>query len=156
MRFAWSGLTLMIAGLAVSISAGDTPAPSAPPKAQDPPPNLLKIPSRKEAMAMKLKSTQTIIEGIAVNDFGKIDAAAKDLIAVSNLTDFLTAFKGKEYQFHVEIFRRPAETIMAKAKEKNMDGVMMAYNDLTLSCLKCHQAMRDNKFEISVRPESNR
>ncbi|CAN5239994.1 hypothetical protein BH11PLA2_BH11PLA2_09770 [soil metagenome] len=126
----------------------DSPKSEFAPKA--PEPNLLKFPSRKEAMVMKLKSSQGILEGIALNDFDKIESAARELIAVSNYTDFLNAFKGPEYAFHVQIFRRPVETIARKAKDKNMDGVMMAYNDMTLSCLKCHQAMRDNKFEVNL------
>ena len=50
----------------------------------------------------------------------------------------------------METFRRPAEAMVKKAKERNIDGVMVAYNDLTLSCLKCHQAMRDKTFEIDL------
>jgi hypothetical protein len=132
--------------------------PPAPPKSELGPkiaePNLLKFPSRKDAMEMKLKSSQVILEGIALSDFGKIETAAKQLIAVSNYTDFLHAFKGNEYEFHIQSFRRPAETIAKKAKAKNMDGVMVAFNDMTLSCLKCHQAMRDNCFEVIVKVEN--
>jgi len=61
----------------------------------------------------------------------------------------MNAYKGQEYQFHVEMMRRPAENIAKKAKDKNMDGVMLAFNDLTLSCLKCHQGMKLDKFEIT-------
>jgi cytochrome c556 len=105
--------------------------------------------TRKEAMDMKLKSSQAILAGIALNDFEKIRAAADELITVSNVNDFLNAYKGAEYQFHMQLFRRPVEMIATKAKDKNMDGVLVAYTDMTLSCLKCHNAMRDNKFEIA-------
>ena len=110
----------------------------------------LKLPTRKETMALKLKSTHAILEGIALNDFDKIQIASKELVATSRVADFLNAYKGPEYQFHIQTFRRPAEAISKKAKEKNIDGVMVAYNDLTLSCLKCHQAMRDKTFEIDL------
>ena len=116
------------------------------PKPQDP--DRLKLPTRKELMALKLKNTQAILEGIALNDFDKIQTASKELVATSRAADFLNAYKGTEYQFHIQTFRRPAEAIAKKAKEKNIDGVMVAYNDLTLSCLKCHEAMRDKTFEI--------
>jgi nitroimidazol reductase NimA-like FMN-containing flavoprotein (pyridoxamine 5'-phosphate oxidase superfamily) len=113
-------------------------------------PNLRNLPTRKEAMDMKLKSSQAILAGIALNDFEKIQTAANELITVSNVNDFLNAYKGAEYQFHMQLFRRPVEMIVTKAKDKNMDGVLVAYTDMTLSCLKCHQAMRDNKFEIAL------
>jgi hypothetical protein len=113
-------------------------------------PNKLILPTRKEAMALKLKSSQELLEGIALNDFAKIQKAANNVIVVSNVSEFLNAYKGAEYQYYVKIFRQPAETIGRKAKDRNMDGVMVGYNDLTLSCLKCHEAMRDNKFEIRL------
>lgn len=145
-------LTLLAAVPGAMLCTGSAAVPPEPPQpkadAKILEPNRLKFPSRKEAMALKLKSSQGILEGIALNDFGKIENAANELIAVSNFTDFLHAFKGQEYQFHIQIFRRPAETIAKKAKDKNMDGVMVAFNDMTLSCLKCHQSMRDNRFEV--------
>ncbi len=123
---------------------------------QVPEPNLLKLPSYKEAMQMKLKASQSILEGIALNDFKKIQAAGEEIVMVSNVSDFLRAYTGKEYLFHVELLRRPAETIASKAKEKNIDGVMIAYNELTLSCLKCHQAMRGKKFTMLDRQDGTR
>lgn len=142
-------LVIALAARSVAVPPDDPPKPKA--DAKDlPEPNKLKLPTRKEAMALKLKSSQSLLEGIALNDFEKIQTAANDILVVSNLTEFLNAYKGAEYQFHVKIFRMPAETIARKAKERNMDGVMVAYNDLTLSCLKCHQAMRDRKFEIDT------
>lgn len=47
---------------------------------QVPAPNLLKLPSYKEAMKMKLKSSQNILEGIALNDFDKIQIAAEEIV----------------------------------------------------------------------------
>lgn len=146
---------LLVAGVCLRESVGneDTPPTAGTPPTkvapEPPPPNPLKLPTRKEAMEMKLKSCQYLLEGIALTDFRKIEDAAKELIAISNLTDFLNAYRGVEYAFHVEIFRRPAETIQKKAADKNIDGVMVAYNDLTLSCLKCHQAMRDKRFDVN-------
>lgn len=126
--------------------------PSAKPKADDVKEKLKALPTRKEAMDLKLKSSQAILAGIALNDFDKIEKAADELITISNVNDFLNAYKGAEYQFHMQLFRRPVEMIAKKAKDKNMDGVLVAYNDMTLSCVKCHNGMRDKKFEIATDP----
>jgi hypothetical protein len=135
------------------VSANGAPAPAVLPHAEpqkkdgdQPEPKPLKLMTRQEAMQLKLKAAQTILEGIALNDFAKIAAAADQMIKVSNAADFINAYQGKEYLFHVELMRRPSEAISQKAKDRNIDGVMVAYNELTLSCLKCHQAMRDKKF----------
>ena len=124
----------------------DVGQPKTPPKD----PNPLKLPTRQEVMAAKLKYSQAVLEGIALNDFDRIETAAKELLRVSNASEFLNAYRGPEYQFHTMTFRRIAETLPQKAKDKNIDGVMVTYNDLTLSCLKCHQAMRDKKFDARI------
>lgn len=152
-RYTWLVLvviaTLLLLGVCTRIAG--VPPTGTTPDTPPPQPNLLKLPTYKEAMTMKLKSSQGILEGIALSDFAKIQTSAEAIISVSNVADFQKAFKGKEYAFHLELFRRPAETIIVKAKEKNIDGVMIAFNDLTQSCLKCHQAIRDNRFEIVER-----
>ena len=155
-----STLKIFAAVALIAFVAAGTPAsavpdePPAKPADDDVKGKLKKLPTRKEAMAMemKLKSSQAILAGIALNEFDKIQTAADELITISNVNDFLNAYKGAEYQFHMQLFRRPVETIAKKAKEKNMDGVLVAYTDMTLSCVKCHDGMRDKKFEIATDP----
>ena len=139
---------LLLLALTSRTAALPPDAPKTGINAKPPDEERLKLPTRKETMALKLKSTQAILEGIALNDFNKIQTASDELVRTSRVADFLNAYKGQEYQFHMQTFRRPADAISKKAKEKNIDGVMVAYNELTLSCLKCHQAMRDKTFEI--------
>ena len=38
-----------------------------------------------------------------------------------------------------------AETLAAKAKDKNLDGATLAYLDMTLSCVACHNHFRGKK-----------
>ncbi len=136
-----AGVGLLTAG------AGWADKPADPP-AKDPP----KLPTKKEVMAAKLKFTQTILEGIAVNDYDKISTASDDLVRLLRATDFLNAYKGEEYTFQVKLFKRAGEAVGTKARDKNMDGVMVAYHELTGTCLKCHQGMRDKKYDASITP----
>lgn len=144
------GLCFLVAGA----SRSDVPKTDTPPKTDDPkakpPAGDLKLPTKKQVMAAKLKESQSILEGVALNDFDKVTAAADELMRVTRANDFLNAYKGDEYKFHMTTFRRAAEMVSKKARDKNMDGVMVAYNDLTLSCLKCHQAMRDKVFDARL------
>ena len=41
------------------------------------------------------------------------------------------------------VFRRSAETMARRARERNLDGATLAYLDLTMTCVKCHQTTRD-------------
>jgi hypothetical protein len=136
-----AGVGLLTAGFGWADKPADPPAKDEP-----------KLPTRKELMAAKLKHTQTVLEGIAVNDFARIITAADELVRVSRANDFLNAYKGEDYMFQVKQFRQAAEAVGVKAERKNMDGVMVAYNELTGTCLKCHQAMRDKKFDARLTP----
>jgi cytochrome c556 len=40
-------------------------------------------------------------------------------------------------------FRRAAEKIIDKAKAKNIDGVTLAYFEMTMSCVRCHEYVRE-------------
>lgn len=110
-------------------------------------PQKFKFVTKEELMAAKLKGTQAVLEHVALNDFPKLVETAEDLAQIAKTVAFLNAYKGKEYEFHITTFRRAAETMGIKAKERNMDGVLVAFNDMTLTCLKCHQGIRDKKFE---------
>ena len=66
---------------------------------------------------------------------------------LSQAAEFLNAYKSREYEIQINIFRRAAETVSKKAKDKNLDGVTLAYVDMTMTCLKCHQHTRDPKAD---------
>jgi cytochrome c556 len=137
-------VTVVGGALAAVVGGADPP--------KDKPKEEPKLPTKKEVMAAKLKLTQQVLEGIAVNDFNKVDTAADELTRLSRATAFLDAYKGEEYRFQMTTFKKAVTAVGMKAKDKNMDGVMVAYNDLTLSCVKCHQGMRDNKYDARLVP----
>jgi hypothetical protein len=47
------------------------------------------------------------------------------------------------YEVQTNNFRRAAETLIQKAKAKNLDGATLAYVDMTVTCVRCHQYCRD-------------
>lgn len=148
-RFA---LLVGIGLLTAAVGYADKPANPPADKPGDKPPAAAepKVPTKKELMAAKLKHTQSILEGIAVNDLDKVLTGSDELVRVMRANDFLNAYKGEEYRFQLKLFERAAESVGKKAKDKNMDGVLVAYHELTVSCLKCHQAMRDKKFDARL------
>jgi cytochrome c556 len=93
-------------------------------------------------MEKKLKSSQTLLEGIAINDFAKITRSAEDLIQLSNTAEWFV-LKTPRFEMHSNEFRRAAETIVQKAKDKNLDGVALAYLDMTMTCIRCHRYVRE-------------
>jgi len=100
--------------------------------------------SKAEAKIMqdKLKAGQKMLEGIALAKFDIITGSADELIHLTNLAEW-QVHKTPKYELFTNEFRRAAENVVAKSKAKSMDGVTLAYFELTMSCVRCHQYLRE-------------
>jgi hypothetical protein len=115
-------------------------------------------PERPEAvhqlMVGKLKSAQALLEGLAMNDFTKITRSAEKLIDLSRSEEWFL-LKTPRYELHSNEFRRAAEKIVRKSREKNLDGAALAYFDMTMSCLRCHEYVREVRDARRNLPPAN-
>ena len=96
-------------------------------------------------MRKKLEYSQKVLEGITTQDFKMILANAEELIAISKETEWKVV-KTTKYEVHSNDFRREAEDLIKAAKEKNVDAAALAYVDLTLTCVKCHKHVREERM----------
>jgi hypothetical protein len=96
----------------------------------------------KKIMEDKLKNSQKILEGIALNDYDKISRSAGELIQLTKMEEW-HVLKTPRYEMHSNEFQRAAELVIQKAKNKNLDGVTLAYFEMTMSCVRCHQYVRE-------------
>src|SRR5262245_23251613 len=125
------------------VAGADDQGKGKPPAAGQLP--VVQLPNRKQIMDDKLKYAQQVLTGLSLNDREKIKTASEKLVALSKIAEWLNADKTDEYQFQMTLFRRAARTIGRKAEERNVDGVMLAYIELTQTCLRCHQYERDTR-----------
>jgi hypothetical protein len=102
-------------------------------------------------MEQKLKQSQKLLEGIALSDFDKITKSAEELIQLTK-TEEWQKFKTPRYLTYTAEFRDIAEGLIAKAKAKNIDGVTLAYFQMTVSCVHCHQYIREVRDARLDRP----
>lgn len=123
----WMVVATVVAGMAAAGTAREQR-----PKA-DPPPNF---------MRRKLQDTQAVLNGLAVKDFGMIEASSEALILLSAKAEF-QLLKTPEYRRYADDFRRDAEALSRAAKQKNLDEAALAYVQLTLNCVNCHKHVRD-------------
>jgi hypothetical protein len=96
----------------------------------------------KALMRDKVKNSQALLEGLALADFGKCRSSAEELLRISNTAEWVI-LKTPQYDLHSNEFRRAAEVIVQKSREKNLDGVALAYGDLVRACVRCHQYVRE-------------
>ena len=105
-------------------------------------------------MLDKLNNAKLLLEGIALADYKKIGGSADRLIQLSKTADWFVV-KTPRFEMHTNEFRRAAENIGAKARERNLDGVTLAYFDLTMACVRCHQYVRDVRDARGPQPRGN-
>lgn len=122
---------IALAGIAALLLASQDSAPS---QAQDK--RLSKL------MTAKLENAQKLLEGIALSDFKKINSSADALLALTKTEEWAMR-KTPRYEMFTNEFQRSLETLSRKAKDKNIDGTTLAFFDMTMSCVRCHQYVRE-------------
>jgi hypothetical protein len=103
--------------------------------------------SRKtaELMQRKLRESQKVLEGVAIGDFAGIANHAQELIEVSRAASF-RVLKTPRYELYSREFQQIAEALVKNANDKNIDAAALSYVDLTLTCVKCHKHVREERM----------
>src|SRR5262245_12149528 len=96
-------------------------------------------------MRKKLEHAQKLLEGIAINDFKKVDENAGDLMTLSKVAEF-RALKTLDYERHTNDFRRTLDDMRRGVKNRNLEAVTLAYMDMTMTCVRCHTHVRDTRL----------
>jgi len=96
----------------------------------------------KAFMRKKLEASQSIIEGLALEDFDLIATGARQLKTTAAAAEFLV-IHDPLYTEYADEFRRIVDKMEKAAKEKRIDGATLAYMDMTMSCVECHKYSRN-------------
>jgi len=94
-------------------------------------------------MAAKLKESQKLLEALALNKLDIAQKSAEELLRISKEAQFRKAVSTAKYEYHAITFQKACETVIEKAKAKNIDGATLGYLDMTLTCVRCHQYTRE-------------
>ncbi|WP_372724354.1 hypothetical protein [Novipirellula sp.] len=94
-------------------------------------------------MEKKLEYSTAILRGLAMQDFDTIQANAQKMRILNTMEGFVRS-RNKEYRKHVNTFEFVTDELIKQSKRKNIDGVTLAYNHLTVSCVRCHQSLRED------------
>jgi len=98
-----------------------------------------------ELMQRKLQQSQQVLAGIALNDFNKIAKHAEELIEISKTAQW-RVLKTPRYEMYSNDLRKTAETMVQNAKDRNLDAATLSYVELTLTCVKCHKHVREERM----------
>ena len=93
-------------------------------------------------MRQKLESSNQILEGLVTNDFELVQDSCDELLEMSEAESW-RATNDMMYMQHSREFRNSVRALRAKSKKKSPDGAALAWLDVTMECIKCHEWVRD-------------
>ena len=104
-------------------------------------------------MRKKLSSSNEILEGLVTDNLKKVELGADRLLKMSD-AEHWRASNYMMYLNHSRDFRRSVETMRDKAKMKSVDGTALAWIDVTMNCIRCHEWVRGTILvDASLNPE---
>jgi hypothetical protein len=103
-------------------------------------------------MQRKLTHAQKLLAALATDDFHLMRTSAEGLRdCVKDETWRIN--DTEKYLMYSDDFLRQTDALQAAAKKKNADAAALAYVGMTLTCVKCHRHLRDERLEKPGRRE---
>lgn len=113
------------------------------------------LPETKEAidqsnfMRKKLAATNTILEGLSIEDTDLVVSGAKSLLELSASEKFQVKNDVMYRQFNNE-FQRSAKGLLEAAEKGNFDAAALKWIDTTMRCLECHRFVRGVRLAVQA------
>lgn len=95
----------------------------------------------RDGMKFKLHFAQSVLEGIATENFPLIATNAQKLKRLSQSADWQLR-QTPEYQKFTADFARHADALGQAARDSNVDLATLAYFQMTISCVNCHKHLK--------------
>jgi hypothetical protein len=94
-------------------------------------------------MQKKLDYSSGILKGFSLGDFALIESNAQQMRLLNKIEGFVRS-RNDDYRTNLHTFERVTDEIIREAKGEDIDGVVFAYHQLTTSCVRCHQTLRES------------
>ena len=92
-------------------------------------------------MQMKMEPAKKLLEGLALEDYDMILANSQK-ISLLTLDEGWMVIQSEAYRRHSKDLQRSLNTIMDSAKQKNLDGALLGYLQMSMKCVDCHKQLR--------------
>jgi len=96
-------------------------------------------------MRQKLKHAQSLLEGLANEDFDSIRDNARALRHLAEDAQWRVSPNLTYVKYSAE-FAGIADEMERRAREKDLNGTTLSYVRLTINCVDCHRFTRDNRI----------
>jgi hypothetical protein len=92
-------------------------------------------------MRAKLDHSQKVLEGLTTDNFEMIAKGAGQMEVLSQEAAW-QVLQTPEYRLQSGEFRRATRALKDAATKKNLDAAALAFVDVTLKCVRCHEYVR--------------
>ncbi len=101
-------------------------------------------PDRRPFMQGKLEDMQTVLRGLVTADFGLIHKGADQMQNTSLHAELASVHDDRVYRHFSAEFRRLTVKLDEMASQEHLDGAAYTFQNLTTTCIACHQHVRDS------------
>ena len=98
-------------------------------------------PDLGELMRQKLDHAQALLGAVVLGDHAQVERIAGELVLLSEASTW-SPLQTPQYLHHAADFREAARSLAEEARARDIDGVSLAYMEMTLSCVQCHKHVR--------------
>jgi hypothetical protein len=96
--------------------------------------------------ASKLSISQQILKYLMSGDFKQLETSARRMQVMNFLEQWLrdeNLGKQSDFQGQLNAFESGTKELVRHASDENVDGALKSYVAMTVSCVRCHQLVRD-------------
>lgn len=95
-------------------------------------------------MRDKLSHMQGVLDGVVTEEYEKIGEHAEMLRMIGQAASW-QAMDTEEYRVHSKRYARLASRLTQAAEKEDHNAVLLQYLQLNISCVDCHQYIRQNR-----------
>ncbi len=95
----------------------------------------------REVMRRKKELAHDLLDAIVMQNFARVNEDAGALGRLSRAAEWQVLQTPRYLQYSLE-FQEAAEKMGKNARDKNADGVTLAFTEMTLNCVRCHEYIR--------------
>src|SRR5262245_43309102 len=107
--------------------------------------------STQSFMRMKLAWSQSVLEGLTLENFDKV---SQNAIRMRNMTqsNVWVIMRQPNYMTHTTNFQKRVDALYMAAVDKKLDAATEAYLQVTRSCVECHRLVRVEQRKNAGQP----
>ena len=102
-------------------------------------------PATGRLMRQKLTHAQRLLEAITTSNYNLLERETQALVAIPQSPAWMV-LNSPEYRRYSEAFQKATQALLMAAKNRDLDKAVTVYQDVTMSCYRCHQYIKNMRL----------